>query len=170
MDAILCSRYALRRNCYGGGWIITILMEKGQDWKQPIFVASAGSAEPLSTSGSRNMVARRRWGLEDENAKRKKLSAEAKFDKAVLKGINSENGDVRCKVYGRGICPEYLRPERAWGMSHRRGSAAGHSLLVPTIGPCSQPSADAGVRCPMQPLRPSAARRIDCQGRDLAEP
>jgi hypothetical protein len=49
-------------------------------------------------------VARYRWSLgdarqlkalEDENAKLKKLLAEAMLDNAMLKVINSKNGDVR---------------------------------------------------------------------------
>ncbi len=49
--------------------------------------------------------ARRLRALEDENAKLKKLLAEAMLDNAVLKDLTSKNGDARRQAGGRRICP-----------------------------------------------------------------
>jgi putative transposase len=45
--------------------------------------------------------ARRLRALEDENAKLKKLLAEAMLDNAMLKDIAAKNGDARCQARGR---------------------------------------------------------------------
>lgn len=42
--------------------------------------------------------ARKLKGLEDENRKLEKLLAEAMLDNAMLKELNSKNGDARCKA------------------------------------------------------------------------
>jgi putative transposase len=48
--------------------------------------------------------AKRLRALEDENAKLKKLLAEAMLDIAVLKDISSKNGDARRQAGGRRPC------------------------------------------------------------------
>lgn len=48
--------------------------------------------------------ARRLKALEDENAKLKKLLAEAVLDNAVLKDLTTKNGDARSQADGRGSC------------------------------------------------------------------
>ena len=45
--------------------------------------------------------ARKLKALEDENAQLKKLLAEAMLDNAMLKDLNSKNGDARCQAGGR---------------------------------------------------------------------
>lgn len=49
----------------------------------------------MDVSGARKLKA-----LEDENAKLKKLLAEAILDNATLKDVASKNGDVRCEAGG----------------------------------------------------------------------
>jgi putative transposase len=72
--------------------------------------------------------AKRLRTLEYENAKLKKLLAEAMLDIAVLTDISSKNGDARREA-GRGrSCPELLRAERAPGMSSDRNSQAGSAV------------------------------------------
>jgi putative transposase len=46
--------------------------------------------------------ARRLKVLEDENAKLKKLLAEAMLDNAMLKDVAAKNGNARCPAGGRG--------------------------------------------------------------------
>jgi hypothetical protein len=61
--------------------------------RRAMFVASTGSQAQPSTNGRPNMAAstcrnaKRLKALEDENAKLKKLLAEAELDKAMLKEI-----------------------------------------------------------------------------------
>ena len=54
--------------------------------------------------------AKRLKALEDENAKLKKLLAEAMLDNAILKDVAAKNGDARREAEGGGSC---LRG--AWG-------------------------------------------------------
>src|SRR5262249_21600126 len=67
--------------------------------KRPTFVASTGSQARPSTSGRASTAevsdAKRLKALEDENAKLKKLLAEAMLDNAMLKEIATKNGDAR---------------------------------------------------------------------------
>lgn len=80
--------------------------------------------------------AKRLRSLEDENAKLKKLLAEAMLDIAVLKDISSKNGDARREPQAtRQRQPECGRPrprqvrvERASGVQSDRCGAAGGSL------------------------------------------
>jgi putative transposase len=60
--------------------------------------------------------ARRLKALEDENAKLKKLLAEAMLDNAMLKDINSKNGDARRKARGRRASQGDVRGERTAGV------------------------------------------------------
>lgn len=46
--------------------------------------------------------ARKLKALEEENAKLKKLLAEAMLDVAMLKDLNAKNGDARSQAAGRG--------------------------------------------------------------------
>jgi putative transposase len=48
--------------------------------------------------------AKRLGALEDENAKLEKLLAEAMLDNAILKEMNSKNGDARRQAGGCGAC------------------------------------------------------------------
>ena len=60
--------------------------------------------------------AKRLRALEDENAKLKKLLAEAMLDIAVLKDITEKSGDARRKAGCGSACPGCVRAERAAGM------------------------------------------------------
>src|SRR4029077_14561348 len=60
--------------------------------------------------------AKRLKTLEDENAKLKKLLAEAMLDNAMLKDVASKNGDARCKARGRRSSTDHLRGERTAGV------------------------------------------------------
>jgi putative transposase len=60
--------------------------------------------------------AKRLKALEDENAKLKKLLAEAMLDNAMLKDVASKNGDARRKARGRRSHAERVRGERAAGV------------------------------------------------------
>jgi putative transposase len=60
--------------------------------------------------------ARRLKALEDENAKLKKLLAEAMLDNAMLKDINSKNGDARREARGRRSSQGDVRGERTAGV------------------------------------------------------
>jgi putative transposase len=57
--------------------------------------------------------AKRLRSLEDENAKPKKLLAEAMLDIAVLKDITGKNGNARCQAGCSDACPDGVRAERA---------------------------------------------------------
>jgi putative transposase len=70
--------------------------------------------------------ARRLKTLEDENAKLKRLLAEAMLDNAMLKDIASKNGDARRKAGSCRSPAERLRGERTAGVrSPRSGSHLG---------------------------------------------
>ena len=74
--------------------------------------------------------AKRLKALEDENARLKKLLAEAMLDNAVLKDIAAKNGDARRQA-GRGCsCPASVRGKRAPGVQHYRCGTAGRALSI----------------------------------------
>jgi putative transposase len=60
--------------------------------------------------------AKRLKALEDENAKLKKLLAEAMLDNAMLKEIATKNGDARRQARGRRSPAFRVRGERAAGV------------------------------------------------------
>jgi putative transposase len=65
--------------------------------------------------------ARRLRGLEEENAKLKRLLAEAMLDNAGLKDLLGKNGDARCKARSGRTPPDEPWGERAAGVQHHRG-------------------------------------------------
>jgi putative transposase len=70
--------------------------------------------------------AKRLKALEAENAKLKKLLAETMLDNAMLKDINSKNGDARRQARSRRLPAGSLRGERTSGVSfERHGSQLG---------------------------------------------
>jgi len=76
--------------------------------------------------------AKRLKALEDENAKLKKLLAEAMLDNAMLKDVAAKNGDARRKARGRRSFAQQFRCERTAGVwGTWRGSKLG-SLSCPT--------------------------------------
>ena len=60
--------------------------------------------------------AKRLRALEDENAKLKKLLAEAMLDIAVLRDIAGKSGDARRKAGCGSACPGRVRAERTSGV------------------------------------------------------
>lgn len=60
--------------------------------------------------------AQRLKALEDENAKLKKLLAEAMLDLAILKDVAAKNGDARYEAGGGGACRFGARGEPASGV------------------------------------------------------
>ncbi len=60
--------------------------------------------------------ARRMKGLESENARLKKLLADAMLDNAALKDLLAKNGDARCQARGCRSCVFGVRVERAAGV------------------------------------------------------
>jgi putative transposase len=103
--------------------------------------------------------ARKLKTLEDENAKLKKLLAEAMLDNAILKDVASKNGDASCEAGCGGSC---LRT--AWGepASGVRGAVVGsieNAIPQRAAQRCLDPRGDeeAGERA--SPLRLSAHPR-----------
>ena len=72
--------------------------------------------------------AKRLRSLEDENAKLKRLLAEAMLDIAVLKDISAKNGDARREAECGRPCPGDVRAERAAGVSSDRCGEAGGAI------------------------------------------
>jgi putative transposase len=111
--------------------------------------------------------AKRLRALEDENAKLKKLLAEAMLDNAMLKEVLSKNGDARREARGRRSPAEHLRSERAAGVRSPEGRS--------DLGPLSQPSAGrraradtparTGGRPPPVRLSPPASSKRKARGR-----
>ena len=62
--------------------------------------------------------ARRLRALEDENAKLKKLLADAMLDNVALKDLLAKNGDACRQARGRRSSVPILRAERAAGVCH----------------------------------------------------
>jgi putative transposase len=60
--------------------------------------------------------ARKLKALEEENRKLKKLLAETMLDVAMLKDLNSKNGDARCEAAGCGSSLCVIRGEPAAGV------------------------------------------------------
>jgi len=76
--------------------------------------------------------AKRLRQLEDENAKLKKLLAEAMLDNAMLKEITAKNGDARCEARSGGPSRRSVRGEPAAGVRCAGGG--------PDDGAVSQPA------------------------------
>lgn len=60
--------------------------------------------------------AKRLKSLEDENAKLKRLLADAMLDNAALKDLLGKNGDARCGARGCRTSQSHIRDERAAGV------------------------------------------------------
>lgn len=76
--------------------------------------------------------AKRLRQLEDENAKLKRLLAEAMLDNAMLKEITAKNGDARREAGSGRASPDGAGDERAAGVCCRRGGSHEHAVpLVP---------------------------------------
>ena len=78
--------------------------------------------------------ARRLRSLETENAKLKRLLADAMLDNAALKDrrtCSEKKGDARCLPRGGGSSAKWLRDERAAGVPCGRGGSVERALPAP---------------------------------------
>lgn len=76
--------------------------------------------------------AKRLRQLEDENAKLKRLLAEAMLDNAMLKEITAKNGDARREAGSGRAPPDGVGDERAAGVRCGRSGSHEHAVsLVP---------------------------------------
>ena len=78
--------------------------------------------------------AKRLKALEDENAKLKRLLAEAMLDNTALKDLLSKNGDARRQARGRRPSRTGLRDERAAGVFRDRGRSVVGAVSAPAPG------------------------------------
>ncbi len=78
--------------------------------------------------------AKRLKTLEDENARLKKLLAEAMLDNAMLKDVASKNGDARCDAGGDRSSSCGAWRERAAGVLCAGGRPDLGSLSIPSAG------------------------------------
>jgi putative transposase len=69
-------------------------------------------------------------GLENENAKLKKLLADAMLDNAALKDLLTKNGDARCRARGCRSPAFCVRTERAAGVQGGRMRADDGALSL----------------------------------------
>lgn len=74
--------------------------------------------------------AQRLKALEDENARLKRLLADAMLDKAALNELLSKNGRARRRAPGRRSSADGVRDQRAAGLLHRPGGPQDGSLPV----------------------------------------
>jgi putative transposase len=77
--------------------------------------------------------AKRLRALEAENAKLKRLLADAMLDNAALKDLLGKNGNARCLPRGGGSSAKPLRDERAAGVPCGRSGSVEHALPAPAI-------------------------------------
>ena len=78
--------------------------------------------------------AKRLKGLESENARLKKLLADAMLDNAALKDLLTKNGDARCQARGCRSPAFCVRHERAAGVQDDRVRAHDGAVSVPPTG------------------------------------
>jgi putative transposase len=64
--------------------------------------------------------AKRMLSLESENAKLKRLLADAMLDNVALKDLLAKNGEARCPSNGRAASAGDVRGEPAAGLPHHR--------------------------------------------------
>lgn len=88
--------------------------------------------------------AKRLKALEDENAKLKKLLAEAMLDNAMLKDVASKNGDARREARGRRSSEDLVRGERTAGVCRPWSGPCVGALSQRPVGRCA--SADTPAR------------------------
>ena len=75
--------------------------------------------------------AKRLRALEVENAKLKRLLADAMLDNAALKDLLGKNGNARCWPRSGGSSARGIRDERAAGVPCGRGGPVEHALPLP---------------------------------------
>src|SRR5664279_4011205 len=76
--------------------------------------------------------AKRLKQLEDENAKLKKLLAEAMLDASAMRELLSKNGRARRQARGRRASTGLVGPVGAAGQFHRRRRSQDDPLPIPT--------------------------------------
>src|SRR5215475_2634936 len=91
--------------------------------------------------------ARRLKALEPENAKLKKLLAEAMLDNVMLKDIAAKNGDARGQTGGRGSPRTELWGEPAAGVQDDRSGPGVGPLSKHAAGRWGSPGSAAGAGC-----------------------
>jgi len=108
--------------------------------------------------------ARRLKALEDENAKLKKLLAEAMLDNAILKDVAAKNGSARRQAGGGGTCRGNPRGEPAPGVSGSGGGSVERARPKRAPGRCRDAGGDEGgcgrapaVRLPAPALHAGSA-------------
>jgi putative transposase len=90
--------------------------------------------------------AKRLKGLESENAKLKKLLADAMLDNAALKDLLAKKGDARCQARGCRSCTFRVRVERAAGVQDYRLCADDGAVLFAAAARCRVAGATEGSR------------------------
>jgi len=78
--------------------------------------------------------AKRLKGLESENARLKKLLADAMLDNAALKDLLTKNGDARCQARGCRSSAFCVRHERAAGVQDTRLRADDGTVSLVSAG------------------------------------
>jgi putative transposase len=78
--------------------------------------------------------AKRLKALEDENAKLKRLLADAMLDNVALKDLLSKNGDARRQAGSRRSSHQSVRDERAAGAHSHQGRPQDGALPIATGG------------------------------------
>ena len=112
----------MKRGRFTDEQIIGILKEQESDQRTADVCRKHGISEATfykykaKYGGMDVSDARKLKALEDENAKLKKLLAEAMLNNAVLKDVASKNGDARCKARCGGPCLQGARREPAPGV------------------------------------------------------
>jgi putative transposase len=89
--------------------------------------------------------AKRLKGLESENARLKKLLADAMLDNAALKDLLAKNGDARCQARSCRSPAFCVRHERAAGVQDDRVCADDGAVSVPPAGRCRFATEVAGL-------------------------
>src|SRR3954454_16771066 len=113
--------------------------------------------------------ARRLKALEDENAKLKKLLADAMLDNVALKDLLAKKSDARRESRGGRSSEGGVQDERAAGVQHDRGRPQDDPLSVPAAGRRRPAGSHAGAGDRAASLRLPAPARPAAPGRAGAE-
>ena len=126
----------MRRSRFTGEQIIAVLKEQEAgmattDVCRKHGVSSATFYKWRSKYGGLEVSdALKLWAIEDENAKLKKLLAEAMLDTAILKEVAAKNGDARREAGGCGTWPTLPDPCRCRRLQPRVSGADRRHLAV----------------------------------------
>src|SRR6187200_3074019 len=103
--------------------------------------------------------ARRLKSLEDENARLKRLLADAMLDNAALKDLLQKNSDARRQARGCRASRSHLRDERASGVSGYPGGSQDDPVQSPAALRRRSTSSPARTGCRAAAVRLSASAR-----------